>query len=95
MKSHALSRMLSKKMVFVLLCWAVDCTKQANVRPKYSVASRFILRKDWITSDSQGTTLQILQGHERRFRVEVWFVTGLAVVEDSFLSVFNADVVNA
>jgi len=31
MKSHALSRMLSKKMVFVLLCWAVDCTKQAIV----------------------------------------------------------------
>ena len=31
MKSHALSRMLSKKMVFVLLCWAVDCTKQAFV----------------------------------------------------------------
>jgi hypothetical protein len=23
---------LSKKMVFVLLCWAVDCTKQAIVQ---------------------------------------------------------------
>jgi len=31
MKSHALIRTLSKEMDFMLLCWAVDCTKQAFV----------------------------------------------------------------
>lgn len=32
MKSRTLSRMLSKEVVFMPLCWAVDCTKQAIVQ---------------------------------------------------------------